>query len=226
MVEVPATGNPGIVVENFFRKHIARHSPLEGYNLWSKTYQQEKNPIKQLSDEFVRKSIPNLLGKKFLDAGCGPGIFCKEAEEQGASEVVGIDISPEMIKIAQTNCEKANFQAVDLESANLEISNFDVVVCSLVLGHVEKFNLSLQKLVDALKAGGVLILTDFHPYQSCQKAKRTFKGEGNSTHEVIHFTHHLSEYFAFLKGRMVVQGFEEYFYNDQPVVFGLVATKL
>jgi len=83
-------------VINFF-KRIKRLTPLEGYNKWSDTYHVEDNPIKKLSDEFIKSELPDLKGKSILDAGCGTGVFCKTAIDQRAAFVKGIDLSPKMI---------------------------------------------------------------------------------------------------------------------------------
>ena len=41
--------------------------------------------------------FPLLEGKAVLDLGCGYGWHCKYAAEQGAAEVLGIDLSHRMI---------------------------------------------------------------------------------------------------------------------------------
>ena len=43
----------------------------------------------------------DLLGKRVLDLGCGYGWHCKYAVEQGAAQVLGIDISHKMLDKAQ-----------------------------------------------------------------------------------------------------------------------------
>ena len=41
----------------------------------------------------LKTLFPVLYGKKVLDLGCGYGWHCKFAAEQGAAEVLGIDLS-------------------------------------------------------------------------------------------------------------------------------------
>src|SRR5689334_2809898 len=119
------------------KKNIEVLSPLEGYNRWASTYQDEQNPIKILSDEFMLRNLPNLTGKKFLDAGCGTGALCKHAEKQNALAVHGMDLSPEMIAISKSNCVSGTFQCGSISQLILKPCEFDVVVCALVLGHIE-----------------------------------------------------------------------------------------
>ena len=39
-------------------------------------------------------------GRRFLDVGCGSGRFCLEYAARGASHVLGVDVAPAMIEIA------------------------------------------------------------------------------------------------------------------------------
>src|SRR6516162_4286802 len=45
----------------------------------------------------LRALLPDLLGRKVLDLGCGFGWFCRWAREQGASNVVDVDVSEKML---------------------------------------------------------------------------------------------------------------------------------
>ena len=112
-------------------------SPLDGYNLWASTYSKESNPIKNLSDALVEKFLPELKGKTILDAGCGTGKFCSLAENQNAMKVVGIDLSQAMIDEAKSVCSKTEFRCLDISKATIEQSHYDVVLCVLVMGHLE-----------------------------------------------------------------------------------------
>ena len=48
----------------------------------------------------------DLRGARILDAGCGTGAMAVELAKRGADEVVAVDISPELIKIAQSRAPK------------------------------------------------------------------------------------------------------------------------
>lgn len=209
-----------------FAKKILSHDPLEGYDIWSATYDLENNPIKNFSDSFIKKQIPNLSGFHVLDAGCGTGTFCKLAEDLGAKKVVGIDLSPEMTRQASIKCPSAEFMTVDLSKIKLNTGSFDLVVCGLVLGHVEQFSFALNNLCQSLKPGGTLIISDFHPYQSLLKARRTFKDKENNVHEIVHHANSFSDYFKVFENQMTVSVFEEHLYKKEPVVFGMKAIKL
>ena len=45
--------------------------------------------------------LPDFKGKRVLDLGCGYGWHCIYAMENGASSVVGVDISHKMLEVAK-----------------------------------------------------------------------------------------------------------------------------
>jgi malonyl-CoA O-methyltransferase len=206
-------------VINFF-KRIKRLTPLEGYNKWAETYHIEDNPIKRLSNEFIKNELPDLKGKAVLDAGCGTGRFCEIAIAQDAAFVKGIDLSPKMIAEAKKNCPRGEFDTGDLSIKAIN-EKYDVVICGLVLGHINSLESALTNLVSSLKPNGHLILTDFHPFQTMNNAKRTFFHYGK-TFEVKHTLHPLGKYFELLKKSDInIISLKEPEFNNTPVIFGI-----
>lgn len=41
--------------------------------------------------------LPEVRGTKVVDLGCGYGWFCRNMREQGAAQVLGLDISAKML---------------------------------------------------------------------------------------------------------------------------------
>jgi malonyl-CoA O-methyltransferase len=213
---------------NWFKKKIIRSlPPLAGYNLWAATYAQESNPVKNLSDHWVEQLLPDLQGKCVLDAGCGTGRFCFLAEKKKAARVIGIDFSPSMIAQAKNNCSSTEFHCAEIADVTLQ-EECDVIICALVLGHVEQVESSLDRLSRALKTGGELIITDFHPVQSALGAKRTFAHpQTGETLEIRHYAHSLQFITGYLTScAMEILRLEEALWNDQPVIYALQAKKL
>jgi len=44
--------------------------------------------------------LPEVKGKRVLDAGCGPGIYAEWLADRGA-KVVALDVSPKMVELAK-----------------------------------------------------------------------------------------------------------------------------
>jgi malonyl-CoA O-methyltransferase len=214
---------------NWFRRKKTSEvlSPLDGYNKWAASYARESNPIKNFSDQLIVKYIPDLSGKSVLDVGCGAGKFCVLAESQGASSIEGIDLSPEMIQHSMKACKYATFIASDISSVALEKAKYDVVICSLVLAHIEVLDATLAKILESLKSDGILALTDFHPFLTLSNSKRTFLDlSTGKKYEVQHYLHLFGEYFnIFHNYGMKVESFDEPLYNNAPAIFGIKAVK-
>lgn len=58
----------------------------------------------------LKPLFPPLQGKTLLDLGCGYGWHCKFAAEQGAIQVLGIDLSRKMIEEAKTRNAKEQIE--------------------------------------------------------------------------------------------------------------------
>src|SRR5580704_17311742 len=84
----------------------------------------------------LRALLPDLHGRKVLDLGCGYGWFCRWARENGAADILGIDVSEKMLARARaTTQDKAiRYQRADMEQPELPAAAFDLVYRSLVPG--------------------------------------------------------------------------------------------
>ncbi len=105
----------------------------------------------------------DVKGKKVLDFGCGEGRFSRKIKRMGADRVVGVDISLEMIKLAQI-AERKNpldityfvEDAIKLGSIGL----FDLVIAAFLFpfAHSKEALLAMcQTSYDNLKNGGKLL---------------------------------------------------------------------
>ena len=71
----------------------------------------------------------DLTGLRILDAGCGPGVMTAELAARGAS-VLGVDISPQLIAIAETRLAPEHRARVRLVSGDMtdpDLGHFDAV---------------------------------------------------------------------------------------------------
>ncbi len=100
-----------------------------------------------------------------LDAGCGEG-YTTSAFAKKCKRIVGVDIVPARTKkagqIAKSNgvLDKTKFVCSDLFQVRKAISeNFDTVVCSEVIEHVENPKELLEILAAMVNQSGQLIIT-------------------------------------------------------------------
>jgi len=99
-------------------------------------------------------------GMIVLELGCGAGYFTQQLARSGA-DVVAIDVSPELLEIARTNCSAPNVQ-YQIENAyelSYEDAAFDSVVGSSVLHHLE-IEKALRDVYRVLKPAGTIYFTE------------------------------------------------------------------
>ena len=128
----------------------------------------ETDPLIPLKSNLIRKAYTNIPSPKILDAGCGGGALIANYISSNTN-VIGIDISDKAIKLAESrNIPNAEFQTSELDKPwNFEDSQFDIVVSSEVLEHLDNFPLYMQESYRVLKPNGKLILTT--PYHGLLK---------------------------------------------------------
>lgn len=110
--------------------------------------------------DYLLKQLPSQI-ERALDIGCGTGAFSRRLAER-SDEVLGLDLSPEMIRVAQERskgCGNIHYQAADVMAYDLPENHFDGIASIATMHHLP-FEVILLKLRDALKSGGVLLILD------------------------------------------------------------------
>ena len=113
----------------------------------------------------LRALLPELRGRRVLDLGCGFGWFCRWAREQGAAQVLGVDLSERMLARARATTPDAaiTYLREDLERVELPAAAFDLAYSSLALHYLEDLAGLLAKVYRALVPGGRFIFSVEHP---------------------------------------------------------------
>lgn len=119
----------------------------------------------------IRSILPDLQGKKVVDLGCGYGWFCRSAREQGAAQVLGMDLSEKMLGKAKEMTEDPaiEYRQQDLEALQLPAASFDLVYSSLTLHYIEDLGKLFATVYQALVNGGEFIFTAEHPIYTAPK---------------------------------------------------------
>lgn len=95
-------------------------------------------PVRQLIEYTYRRLIGDVRGKSVLDLACGNGFYTRIFKEQGASRVLGVDLSAELIAIAR---EHEAAQPLGMEyrvgdgSALGKLGDFDIVTTAFLLNY-------------------------------------------------------------------------------------------
>jgi SAM-dependent methyltransferase len=110
--------------------------------------------------------IGDVSNLNVLDAGCGEGYLARILANRGA-RVVGADIAPALIKIAEEKDPKGQitYLHADLSQPLPHYQqHFDLVASHLVLNDVHDYQGFLRSLATSLKPGGRLVLSMNNPY--------------------------------------------------------------
>lgn len=107
--------------------------------------------------------LPLLAGRQVLDAGCGTGRTSARLAAAGA-DVVGFDVSPEMLSRARERVPAASFVLADLaEPLPFGDDSFDLVVASLVIHYLQDWVSPLREVRRVLRPDGAFVLSTHHP---------------------------------------------------------------
>ncbi len=131
---------------------------------------QSKVILPNLLRLIAPKEQKNGKPKKIIDIACGQGFFSKAFALEGA-EVLGLDISPELITIARKNnigvaAEATNprFEVAPADDLKPATDNsLDTALIVLALQNIKEMNAALKEASRVLVTGGELVLVLNHP---------------------------------------------------------------
>ena len=127
--------------------------------------------VDEIQRGLILDMLGNLNGKKVLDIGCGTGrIGAHVAAHNPKADVIGVDTSKSMLKIAKNKAKKMKlknivFKEGDIYNLKLPRGYFDVITFIRVIWHLEHPEIALNHIKKLLKKDGILIV-DFLNKQS------------------------------------------------------------
>jgi ubiquinone/menaquinone biosynthesis C-methylase UbiE len=121
---------------------------------------------------FAAMRVKNILGSqlgpgmKILDIGAGPGTILLNLKKAfPATQFVGVDISPAMIRTAGEYSRKTALPVglcvADGQCLPIGENAVDGVICLFAMHHMDHPEMLLEEIDRAIKPGGFLLLIDF-----------------------------------------------------------------
>ena len=175
----------------------------------------------------IKSLITSLKGKTVLDLGCGGGSFAKYCIENGATKVVAVDISKNMIEKAlkENSHEKINYLCSPIEEVEFHNETFDIILSSLAIHYIKDYPRLIDKIKKLLNAGGEFIFSTEHPIVTARKEEITNwvkDSEGNKLHWAI--DHYQEE--GKREGRWYIDGVVKYHRTVSTLVNVLIEKSL
>ncbi|WP_435348663.1 class I SAM-dependent methyltransferase [Haloarchaeobius sp. HRN-SO-5] len=139
----------------------------DAYDRLAQTYEtQEEDPYcADLEFPATTDLVPDVAGRRVLDAGCGHGRYAEWLLERGA-DVLAVDSNTEMLEQASRRIgDRAAIRQADITEP-LEFADddaFDGVVCGLSLHYVEDWRQPFAEFARILRPGGFLVFSAQHP---------------------------------------------------------------
>lgn len=126
---------------------------------------QQSKAYSRVKNDFVRELLGDLAGKRFLDFGCGGGMFTVQAAKAGASLVIGVDAESSVLETARLFAAKEDVSQACRFMCSQEFprfsstTQFDVILLKDVIEHVEHDHHLLSAARRFVAPGGRIVLS-------------------------------------------------------------------
>jgi len=140
---------------------MTAHSSKVDYTGISKIY----DSYRSYPDDVIKKLIELgriSRGKKVLDLGCGTGNIAWQIKNNIHADIVGVDASPEMLKVAKSKALEVVCSDIDSQQLPFRDSSFHVIVGAYVIHHIKNLNFMLSECYRVLQRGALVLLTSSH----------------------------------------------------------------
>ena len=188
------------------------------YDSIAADYQQTKNtPLRRHVEAWsFAKMLGAVKGLRVLDLACGEGYYTRRIQQAGAKEVVGVDISAEMINLAEEQ-EHRDALGISYHCADAthlpEQGKFDLVSAAYLLHYArntDELQSMCKQIALQLKPGGRFVAINENPAQE-NFAGYSQYGFNKSIEDSLREGRAIQ--YSMLSGRQLIR-FEAYYYSS------------
>lgn len=143
-------------------------------------------------------------GASILEIGCGPGNITRYIlAKRPDFNIEGIDVAPNMLKLAKENNPAASFKVMDCRYIDTLASTYDAILCGFCLPYLSKEDCRkfIKDCASLLTAGGILYFSAIED----EYAKSAMETSSNGEHSLFVYYHEA----AYLQQWLSEYGFEE-----------------
>ncbi|OHB61150.1 MAG: hypothetical protein A2167_04750 [Planctomycetes bacterium RBG_13_46_10] len=126
--------------------------------------------------ESLKKLVPDLQGKTFLDVGCGSGLFSIAASALGARKVLGFDFDRDSVAASEKLIEiisrwdgdvkkdTIEFNVGSILNENISLEQYDVIYSWGVLHHTGDMYAAFECIKNLVAEKGTLVLAIYNKH--------------------------------------------------------------
>ena len=191
------------------------------YNEWSGSYDEDANLTRDLDRDITRDQLGGQHFESILEIGCGTGKNTAFLSRIGQN-VCAVDFSQGMIARARekVKAENVRFSLMDINRPwEFEQDSFDLIVCNLVLEHIQNLEHIFSEAGRTLRPNGRFFVNELHPFRQYDGTKARFYRSSQKV-EVDAFVHHISDFLkAAENSHLALLHLDEYWHesdNDKP----------
>lgn len=153
---------------------------VELFNKLADSYQQRFFSVDAYEpdlDQFLNHIKPN---SSILDVACGPGNISHHLlKKRPDLDLLGVDLAPNMISLAQTNNPNAHFRvynALELEALD---QSFDAIIVGFLFPYLSKVQVQgfLRNVRAILNPGGILYISTMEDFYENSRFRPSSTGE-------------------------------------------------
>jgi ubiquinone/menaquinone biosynthesis C-methylase UbiE len=165
------------------------------YNHWAQTYDTDNNLTRDLDALVTEKALSNVNCHAILELGCGTGKNTMLLARL-ADSVTAFDFSQEMLvkAKAKVNTSTVQFVQTDItEKWQCLDQSVDLIVCNLVLEHIEDLKFVFSEASRVLVEGGRFFVSELHPFKQYLGSQANFTQDSENT-QIQAYVHHISDF--------------------------------
>jgi 2-polyprenyl-3-methyl-5-hydroxy-6-metoxy-1,4-benzoquinol methylase len=147
-------------VKRAYRWWFTRGRNINTRAYWDEVYAREGRPSDGDARDYdslhqaILQRVP--AGSRVLDVGCGTGRLALKLLDRGC-EVIGLDFSQQAIEICQSQGVDARW--CELPHIPSDLGPVDVAICSEVLEHLDRPELTLRAICKVVPVGGLVVVS-------------------------------------------------------------------
>jgi len=140
-----------------------------GFSAAAKRYDLYSSLHREIADKLLAQVAKERAPSALLDVGCGTGYLTSRLKEQfPQSKIIGLDFSPEMLKMAADKHDGIDWVLADGNNLPFSDGSIDILTSNLAYQWAEGLSGNFTQARRVLSPNGVLACTLFG-YHTCQE---------------------------------------------------------